>query len=487
MAIDLKNHNRISLLVPLLLQSALFAYKILIEREYCHNAFYTDCVATVASDTASYIEPVEEWFRSGIYTSQRYGDYRMPGYGIVYGLCRLFFDRPGALNALIVLQLICSIAATSLLPRIAIKLSHSTRAFFITLILCNLAVCSALFNHVLLTESLTVSCTVWILWRQIDRKNPLFSGALLAWLIFIKPFMICIAPILFLHSLLRHDDIQTIEKPQRRNNLIFHLHHLRKNLKTTIYFFIPLFFASTLWTARNYSVHHELRPFNNGVYYPEIEASGVDAIFQWVAAFGGSAQWWKPESAISAVYYRSDSVHVHLDHPLPLRAFTSEYTPDSLRKLQLLADRISLQHPDANTAFEIRRLCGNWKKSLFKEKPLLVLIGARALILKNYILQSGTDKLFNQKFKELNWVKIIIKIICSLDFVLALILGLVGSFYFLFHGFGGKMSWIALSACVLVFGIPLFFGADEHRYLVPSLPFLFILAGILPYYKGEMR
>src|SRR5690606_23443463 len=75
----------------------------------------------LGGDSASYIDPVESWIRGEGYTP----DYRMPGFGIVLLLLRTFLPLEGALNALVVVQLLADAFTTVLIADIGWRITRS--------------------------------------------------------------------------------------------------------------------------------------------------------------------------------------------------------------------------------------------------------------------------------------------------------------------------------------------------------------------------
>src|SRR5690349_11339002 len=68
-------------------------------------------LGSVIGDTGSYFSPIESLLETGSYSP----DFRMPGYGGVYFLFRLFFSSTAAINIIIVSQWILAAVSSYLL------------------------------------------------------------------------------------------------------------------------------------------------------------------------------------------------------------------------------------------------------------------------------------------------------------------------------------------------------------------------------------
>lgn len=84
-----------------------------------HNVRY-DCFGSDDGDAASYIEPIENLLLKGEY----YDDYRMPGYGWLYFIFRLFANQSISLNLLIIFQVILSAVSVYVLALTGQKYSR---------------------------------------------------------------------------------------------------------------------------------------------------------------------------------------------------------------------------------------------------------------------------------------------------------------------------------------------------------------------------
>ena len=102
------------------------------------------------SDTASYLEPIENLLKYGNY----FNDFRMPGYGWLYYILRFVFDERLALDALLITQVILSALSVYVLARIAYLVFKRKSFFYITFGLYLVSTFVSIYDIKLLTESL---------------------------------------------------------------------------------------------------------------------------------------------------------------------------------------------------------------------------------------------------------------------------------------------------------------------------------------------
>src|SRR5687768_17080948 len=85
--------------IALIVKTAFFLFKIF--EAGIANLHYTGIFGVESGDTLSYIEPVDNLLVNGTY----HDDHRMPGYGWLYFVFRLFLSQTCALNSILIVQL----------------------------------------------------------------------------------------------------------------------------------------------------------------------------------------------------------------------------------------------------------------------------------------------------------------------------------------------------------------------------------------------
>jgi hypothetical protein len=173
------------LLLAIVLKAAFAFYKI--QELKGSNRQYTCTFAIEGGDTASYIEPIENLIANGTY----FDDYRLPGYGFIYFLLRLFLSACFAMNAMVILQVVLSGISVYLFAEIAARLMHQWYAFYVAYFVYLISTFVSLWDVFLLTESFCVSALIisfyFLSSPSFTGRNLLLSGLFLTWAIFLKP------------------------------------------------------------------------------------------------------------------------------------------------------------------------------------------------------------------------------------------------------------------------------------------------------------
>src|SRR5580693_8486867 len=80
----------------------------------------------IGGDTSSYIDPIDNFLKFGMYIP----DFRMPGYGAVYLIFRLFVSKPAALNCLLILQYLLASLSVYIVSLTAKRIFESNTVFY---------------------------------------------------------------------------------------------------------------------------------------------------------------------------------------------------------------------------------------------------------------------------------------------------------------------------------------------------------------------
>lgn len=147
-------------------------------------------LGVLANDTFGYIQPVEEFLRSGN-PGELFG-FRMLGYGLPYLLLRLFLSQPAALNGLLVAQTALAAFALYLLSLLAERIAGTSRAFILTFVAYLLVPIISFYDVVALPESFATSSLVIAVYLLVKgtRRALLVSGGCITWCVFMKPIFL---------------------------------------------------------------------------------------------------------------------------------------------------------------------------------------------------------------------------------------------------------------------------------------------------------
>lgn len=426
-------------------------------------------------DTWSYLDPIDALLAHGSYTP----DYRMPGYGAPFLVLRLFLDTDAASNALVLLQLCCSILALYSAARIAGHVFSSSRAFVVAFVLLGASMFVSAFDPQLATESFCASAIVLMLHALLKAQAPgaslawwTITGILLAWCVFLRPVCVLIIPPIALVILFRRGMAW------------------RLRLKHAMLVLLPFAVADAAWTARNLRVHHDVRPLANGMFYPEWTTSPMFAITRFVQLYGGTTIWWDSHSDIRWFNVRN------LGDPLPAPGTTGQPPPTwilteqvRMDSLQALADLMARAHDLRTDSTERRLLIADifartdrYCASAQREHPFGTQVRGRLHCLWNFLWQGGAARLYFNPWEETPLAARVVKVVQGALYLFVVLVGLLGALRLLLRRsatvLGRVIPWIVVPGVLIS---PLVFRFCDYRYIVPMFPLLAICAvGLVP-------
>lgn len=208
-------------------------------------------LAFKSGDTASYINPILNYFETGEYFwwngSERIYAGRMPLYGLFFYVF-YWISPTWAFTLTTMTQLLIELFSTYLLALTSVKLTKSRVSFFSTFTIC--AVSFVWTNHSLFVspESLnlsiiSISIYFYYKWRfSLDYKWVALTGLMVSLLIFIKPYMGILAAFYCLDA------------------VIFLKLDFKRSFKITFLIWLPIALSIFPWTIRNYQVTNDAIP-----------------------------------------------------------------------------------------------------------------------------------------------------------------------------------------------------------------------------------
>lgn len=454
--------------LALFFKTFFFVYKVCLEPDRFANTHYDKSFAAEAPDTYSYFGPIETLLKTGQYYDSQFGDIRMPGYGWLYWLLRLFLPFNSAANALVIIQLALSAISVYALAEISFIVFRRKRYFYATFGLYAISTFVSIYDHALLTESLCASSFILSIYFLIKSKESasclLLSGLFLTWCIFMKPV---IAPILLLFVL------YLLLKNAQTGHGVFNF-----NWKRFLIFLIPFILIDGAWVFRNYEHYKRIIPLTKSVYYSASERSVLIHLYKFMQSYGGSIAIWEPGSDILFFIERTDFKTPVKVVP-PQYIYTSKFNYDSLVVIKnLIKDIQTGNESDAikneKEQYVSARL-DDYAQSIKKEKPFVYNVRSRINLFKTYFVHSGTHNLFYKGSFELNKIELLIKVFYSFLYVIVIIGGFLGIFYLLFTNFrNAHYLVLSLSGLYFAFVFPFLLRMDQIRYFVPAYP-IFLL------------
>jgi len=419
-------------------------------------------------DTDAYLLPMENLVKNGTYEP----DFRLPGYSLLYLPFYLLFSKAMALNCLIVLQLLLASLSVYLTALIAQFLFKDKVYFVWTFFLFAISTFSNMFDTVLMTESFGVSFLVIAIYtffkytETADNRWILGTGLLMTEAVFLRPGFL---PILLMLL------------------IVLIAYNLRKKWALgwpIAFLLLPFVIVDSVWVVRNFYQHNKFAPLQTSVAYPGTEEV-ILSQFKFVQSWGGDIVYWEAGAEIRWFGY-GPAMHatfgkgVDTSAELPDYIYTSKFNKDSLRiiKQKLMAtyqdSSLTKQQIAANKQYASDKFL-EYATSVRQEKPFLYYVKAPLILLKKFLIHSGTYNLFSRASSELNVVEWAIKVFYSLFYLGALVVGFLGILLWMkecicLHRVGAAAGVVVYIATVH----PFILRFSEYRYFIPAWPFLMI-------------
>jgi hypothetical protein len=456
------------LCLALLIKSFFFAYKVHIENAPHDNANYVNSFAAEHPDTPSYFLPIENLLKNGKYWGGIWEDDRMPGYGWLYLVLRLFLPFTYAANAIVLIQLALSAASVYVLAQIALMIFGRYRYFYATFGLYAISTFTSLYYHILTTESLCTSLLIFSFYFLFKHgkslKYILLTGAFIAWCVFLKPVMAGILLLFALYILFRD-----LKKGRIRD----------LNWKYLFIFLIPFVMLDGAWAYRNYKHYNRIIPLTKTTYYSFMEKSYLVHLVKFQQCYGGSNDVTEPKSDV--FFYRPRPFKMKIKVTPPPYIYTSKFNYDSL---VMVRDMIhDIDHCPYSYEYKMKRgqivsaKLDAYAASIKKEKPFLYQVRSRITMFKTYFVHSGTHNLFYKGSWELNKIELLIKVFYSFLYIIVISVGFAGIFYLLFTHFrNADYLLLSLSGLFFAFVFPLLLRMDQIRYFIPGYPIFLLFA-----------
>ncbi len=423
-------------------------------------------LARAIGDTPSYLDAIDNYIETGEYFfwngAQRVRASRMPHYGTVYYAFRLFLGQRAAYTAVALTQIVAAAAAALALAAFAWRVTQRRRVFFGVLVLELVTLQSASFDLMLLPESLSVSALCGlVLFQQRALEEDgwssiALSGACLAVLVALKPYMVCLVPVVLAERWYRR---RREDQPARL---------AKQALVVVLLVALPIL----PWTIRNYGVYGRLVPFQINIYAGYLYSDADLAVRRFIQSWGGSFVWWDKRSA--GCYFQPSRYACDVSsRDIPL---AEGYVRTDIERVR--AHYVSLQanrtpEGDQRVAREVDRLTDRYRADHWLAFHLI----APLKLVREFLFHSGSYFFpvapGQPCFRSFHWV---MKLAQSGLYYLALSLGTVG---LVLVARGRRIT--LLPVLVPLYLIALFcvvLRAPEFRYFLHAHPLLLLGVGL---------
>lgn len=448
--------------------------------------FVVGKISFAGGDTFSYLEPVNNFIETNKYFvwngKRDVFAGRMPYYGTVYFLLRLFFEKSLAADLLVALQIFLSSAAAICFACLCFNSTKKKWCYWIGYALYLLSFNSFALDLVLIPESFPLSLTVFFLYFcqrfQVDKTAKMFYSAsiFLAFLTLLKPYFVLLYPFFYLEFVFIN---KIFTSPINTEGL-------KNFFRKTILSGLILVALLLPWAARNYINSGKLIFSQEDAYAGYDYAESELAFRRFTAAWGGDLVWRNPQTPNPSVYFLKEHSSVHDQIKLPAQMFAEGYGIEDVERVRI--DFLQLQNQflpeaDASVAAQFDRLTAIYKA----ERPLMYYFGSGFIAAKRLVFHTNSEFLMAflspNSICFRNWQNIF-RIFNALIYLFSLFLGLAGIFIFAIK------KKISIMFLIFPFFLILYFafydGFASARYFLPACPALLFGTVLILKYFGEI-
>lgn len=451
-----------------------------------NQIFVAGRISFAGGDTFSYLEPVnnfietnEYFFRNG---KRKVFAGRMPYYGAVYFLLRLFFEKSLAADLLVALQIFLGSAAAICFACLCFNSTERNWCFWLGYALYLLSFNSFALELVLIPESFSISLTVFFLYFcqrfRIEKTAQMFYSAsiFLAFLTLLKPYFVLLYPFFYIASAFA-GEIFTTPLNTKKLEIFFRRAVLSGLILVAL--LLP-------WAARNYIRSGEIIFSQEDVYAGYDYAQSELAFRRFTAAWGGEVAWRSPQTPNPSVYFLKEHSSVHDQIKLPAQMFAEGYGIEDVERVRI--DFLRLQNQfsteaDASVAAQFDRLTAIYKT----ERPLMYYFGSGFIAAKRLVFHTNSE--FIMAFLSPNTIcfqnwQNIFRLFNALIYLFSIFSGLAGIFIFTIK------KKISIMFLIIPFFLIAYFafydGFASSRYFLPACPALLFGTVLILKCFGEM-
>ncbi len=443
---------------PVVFMVTAVAWRLLLVFIFSSQITYTDPDNAIAPgfgfqavDYYYHITPAENLYQNGhfrIHEDKPFAG-RMPGYSAFYLFFRIWMSQEMASVMMIVTQALLGGLGAYTLARAAEMFFQRRSAFLIVFGLGILYPVSAFYDYQTLSEGLAISMTSVMLYclmrglRAAPVKWFLLAGALLAWIIFMRPYLGVLLPVMGLF-------------------LLWQVPGWINKFKYAIVFALPFGLALLAWNVRNYHEMGKVVIMEASVTesYGKAYSRAWMSIRSLIGAWGGEALYFEPAS--EAEWFRIGKSDKPLQ--LPERVYAAAcFTPEDLQNLkrdfQEFHNAVGM---DEEMQQHIVQTANSYRRCYVDQRSSFETWMIKANTIKRGTLRSGSsympplasttiDRLFRLKYLGMYYL-----------LLGSVLLGAVFS----------RKGWFwILPAIALFIGVMKVTSIFEHRYFLTLMPF----------------
>lgn len=443
-----------------------FALKLVLALYFSHLLFCQyptlqwGIIAKDGGDTFSYLGVMDNLLAHGEYYfwngAQKVYAGRMPYYGALYFLLRLFFEQKVAYDVYAVLQIALDAFATVVFAQLCFEIFRKKVFFWVGFLLYFCSFNIFMFSIDLWTESPSLSFLIFFLFFyhrfRLGKKLPdaLWASVFLALMTVLKPYFVLIYPVFFL-------------------SVWFVLNRKLSAIYKVTLLGLPLLILLSPWIVRNFVSLGKFIPAQEGMYASYNYSKSYYAFVDFAGAWGGGIVFWEPDDA--GCYFL---VHVGFQcrYSLPDYALANGYSREKVEDVRQKFLELQKNYSpelDEAVATEFQRLTEIYRR----EKPFMYHIGARFIFFKKFFLHKNLYNLpIHTGFNCYGRYQELFKVIQFGIYALALTFG---TFLLIKQVYKRKLSYmfVAIPLIITIFFIA-FRTHTEPRYVAHVYPFLLI-------------
>jgi hypothetical protein len=383
----------------------------------------------------------------------------MPAFVPIYSWFSALFNPYAAYQFVVVLQFLLGVCSVVWVARIAGHLAQNKSAYYIAGIIYASSLLIAVWDAMLLSDSLGNSFLVLGFYLAIRFKNEMnwklvfWSSLFLTWSIFFRQIHVLFIPVLYFLML--------------KKEVFF---------KSSLLFAIPILLAFGSWTAYNYSKTNRFIPLVDSFsscygYMPE----QLVAIRDLVIAWGEDCQPWVPNSASNYLIAKDGCT----SSPLNERHYTTAYGAAEMKQLKEDYHRFyyDLQGTQKDSlGNEILSRARKYKQVYAHEHPSDYYILNRFRLMKQFLFPARIDNIPGPAFAQMNIIQKGVKVGSYALLLLVNALALVLFIPVILKDLNNR--WWFITGWLLFFVLGGVLGFIEQRYLVPCYFFFTIIVAV---------
>jgi len=416
--------------------------------------------AHITKDYNYFLKPIENYFKNGFISYDGLSNFagRLPGYWFPYLIMRFFLNKKISIIFLIITQIAISVFSNILFAKLVYRKTKKLVFFWISILVYSLNLFLLPFEYMTMTESLSVSTGVIGFYyfmkfngnEKTNKKHLFIAGIMLAWMVFLRPFLVGFFSIPILCFI------------------------LKKEIKYIILFIIPIIFMEVCWVARNYISMDKIIITTTSLNksYGKIYSSSWIEIRKMISSWGEDTAYFEDYSL--AHWFRRKYDDRDIEKILPKKALNNvNYTKEDIFNLRQ-SYIVFINQPNiksnSNVDLEIAKTAKKYRIDYIQNHPFIYHLNLWSN-LKYMLLRSGTSYLsINKDHKILYYC---CKVYGTIYYSFFLIFGIV---FILIGLIKKKVFYYTLSVAIISFLLIMVYYADikEARYfLVPFTALIF--------------